>query len=125
MAETPPVPTWSTTLAVFVGGTVGTSCRHILHTLLPTSDHGSWLIINSFGCLILGYATERTRQLTSATHWLRRTTPWWGTGLLGSFTSYSAIAALANHPGWLVPHLLAGIVAAVLGIATAQHGRQA
>lgn len=103
-------------LAVFVGGLVGTGLRLGLDTLLPHATGGSlisgahdsggyaaltdvawagasitWstVIVNLVGSLALGYLVARL--------WRRPSTPLWlkvglGTGLLGSFTTFSAVA---------------------------------
>jgi CrcB protein len=108
------------------GGVIGTGLRLGLDALLPHSDDGfplSTLIINVVGSLLLG--------LLVSTLWQRASTPAWfraglGTGLIGSFTTFSALTvslvAQSNSGEWmpalltLVLHLLLGFGAAALGL---------
>lgn len=85
---------------VLAGGMVGTALRHAVGVVVP----GLWamLVVNLLGALLLGIVVVR---VTSASP-LR---PFLATGLLGSFTTYSALAvAMADTPGvmaWVVAGL--------------------
>lgn len=96
-------------MSVFVGGLVGTVLRLGLDTLLPHAIGGasisggaggsaalagasiSWstVVVNLVGSLALGFLVARLWRLPSTPAWLKVGL---GTGLLGSFTTFSAIA---------------------------------
>ena len=81
-------------IAVFVGGLVGTGLRLGMDTLLPHTIGGAsiaWSIVfvNLVGSLLLGFLVARLWRLPGTPGWLKVGL---GTGLLGSFTTFSAIA---------------------------------
>lgn len=117
-------------LAVFVGGVVGTALRFALTAFVPQSAHVATLVINVAGAFVLGVLVSSL--------WAKPSTPLWlkaglGTGLLGGFTTFSAIAVdLAavlpsigtESTGWafgmigfFIVEILLGIVAAWGGLA--------
>jgi CrcB protein len=111
-------------LAVFVGGLVGTGMRLGVDALLPHADDAfpwSTLIINVLGSFALGMLVSRVWPV--APDWLRFGL---GTGVLGSFTTFSALVAsvvLLTGFGepvlavvYLVATVVAGIGAALLGL---------
>jgi CrcB protein len=118
---------WRDIAAVAVGGLVGTGIRLTLDTVIPHSDTSfpvSTLIINVVGSFALG--------LLVSTLWKRRDLPNWlraglGAGLVGSFTTFSAVivSLIAESSagewglavGYLVVTLLLGFAAAIGGIA--------
>lgn len=80
-------------VAVFAGGLLGTFLRLAVDLALPHSSPGeisvSTIVVNTVGSFVLG--------LLVAHFWLKPATPDWvklavGPGLLGSFTTFSAIA---------------------------------
>jgi len=80
-------------IAVFCGGLLGTLLRLMVDLALPHSSpgeiSGSTVVVNIVGSFVLG--------LLVAHFWLKPATPEWvklavGPGLLGSFTTFSAIA---------------------------------
>ena len=113
-------------LAVTTGGFAGTGLRFGLDEAIPHLDTSfplSTLLINIVGSFTLGALVS--------TLWRRRQTPNWlkvglGTGLIGSFTTFSAfiVSLLAEaHNGlwWMallyfVLSLLFGFAAAVAGL---------
>jgi CrcB protein len=110
-------------LAVFAGGLIGSGARLGIDALLP---HGtaeppwSTLIINICGALLLGFLVARVWPV--APPWVRLGL---GTGVLGSFTTFSAVmvslltlASTAPLTGlvYLVVTLVAGFGAAALGL---------
>ncbi|CAN5285652.1 fluoride efflux transporter CrcB [soil metagenome] len=113
-------------LAVAAGGIIGTGLRLGLDTLLPHSERSfpvSILIVNTLGSFLLG--------LLVSTAWRRASTPSWlkaglGAGLLGSFTTFSALTvslvAQSASGEWmpalvtLAASLLLGFGAAALGL---------
>jgi len=80
-------------VAVFAGGLLGTFLRLVVDLALPHNSPGeisvSTIVVNAVGSFTLG--------LLVAHFWLKPATPEWvklsvGPGLLGSFTTFSAIA---------------------------------
>ena len=80
-------------IAVFSGGLLGTLLRLMVDLALPHNSPGeisvSTVVVNTVGSFVLG--------LLVAHFWLWPATPEWlklavGPGLLGSFTTFSAIA---------------------------------
>ena len=113
-----------TALAVLVGGLAGTGLRLGLDLLLPHGDDAfpwSTLIINVVGSFALGALVARVWPI--APGWLRASL---GTGLLGSFTTFSAVAVslvtltAEGRPliagAYLLLSLLLGFAAAWLGL---------
>ncbi len=111
-------------LAVLVGGAVGTSLRLAVDVALP---HGGvafpvgTFLINLVGSFVLAVLVSRVWP--SAAEWLRAGL---GPGLLGSFTTFSALAvsaveltsdgAGAEAVIYVVASMVGGIAAAVLGL---------
>jgi CrcB protein len=104
---------WLSLLAVAVGGALGTGARWGVDTLLPNATPGtlgvSTVVVNVVGSFVLG--------LLVAAVWPRPGVPLWlkagvGTGVLGSFTTFSAVA-LNVVAGAIEANLLA-VVGAVL-----------
>ncbi|MEP6841980.1 MAG: CrcB family protein [Pseudolysinimonas sp.] len=112
-----------TLVAVLLGGMLGTGLRLAIDAvLLPTSPF-PWatLLVNVLGSFVLGFLVARVWP--AAPRWLRAGL---GTGMLGSFTTFSAvIVALLSLTGagltllavvYLVVSLLLGFAAALLGV---------
>lgn len=110
--------------AVIVGGAVGTGLRLAVDLLLPHPDDGfpvATLLVNVLGAFALGLLVARLWPI--AAPWLRAGL---GAGLLGSFTTFSALAlsvvTLATTDQWmlalayLVASLILGLAAAALGL---------
>lgn len=113
-----------TILAVLLGGVVGTGLRLSLDALLPNGDTvfpWATFVINLVGSLALGFLVARVWP--SAAPWLRGGL---GTGLLGSFTTFSALIVSlltltqAGMPllalVYLLLSLLGGLGLALLGL---------
>jgi CrcB protein len=111
-------------LAVALGGAVGTGLRFALDWLLPhhlNEFPTSTLVANVIGALVLGFIVAR--MWSTSPHWLRAGL---GTGLLGSFTTFSAVmvslVALGNNSEWLLAlaylasTLTLGLLAAFAGL---------
>lgn len=117
---------WRETVAVTVGGVIGTGLRFALDTIIPHDDTTfplSTLLINTIGSFALGALVS--------TLWTRSRTPNWlkvgvGTGVVGSFTTFSAfiVSILAeSHNGlwWMALLYFAltmvfGFGAAIVGL---------
>jgi CrcB protein len=113
-----------TILAVIVGGLIGTALRLVIDVGIPHGDSDfpvSTLIINVIGAGALGTLVARVWPI--APPWLRAAL---GAGLLGSFTTFSALAvslvALVHTTNWmpaaayLAATLVLGLGAAWLGL---------
>jgi len=112
-----------TLVAVVIGGILGTGLRLALDQLIAPDSAFPWatLLINVVGSLLLGYLVARVWPVAPA--WLRAGL---GTGLLGSFTTFSAlIVALLTLTAsgmaplavvYLVATLVLGFAAALLGV---------
>ena len=122
---------WRDLVAVLLGGAVGTSLRLAIDTVIPHPDDAfplSTLIINTLGAFALGLLVARVWP--SAPTWLRAAL---GAGLLGSFTTFSAVAvslvSLSAAGEWmpalayLAATLLLGFAAAALGLRLGTRGR--
>ncbi len=78
--------------AVFAGGALGTAARLGVDLLLPHAAAGlawSTLVVNVLGCLALGVLTASVLARPGPPDWLRAGL---GPGLLGGFTTMSAVA---------------------------------
>lgn len=111
-------------LAVLAGGLTGGGLRLGIDALLPHADDGfplSTLLINVAGSFVLGMLVSRVWPVAPV--WLRAGL---GAGLLGTFTTFSAVVAsvftLSRAHGaglaivYLVITIAAGWLAAVAGI---------
>ena len=111
-------------LAVLVGGAIGSALRLGIDTAIPHADNEfplSTLVINTVGAFVLGVLVARV--WSAAPSWLRAGL---GVGLLGTFTTFSAVAvslvALADADEWmsalgfLALTLVLGLGGAALGL---------
>lgn len=108
-------------------GAVGAAARYGLGEVLPTPDDGlplATLLANLTGCLLLGLLAARA----PAARWAR---PVLGTGLLGGWTTWSALAVetdrlLTGAPALAVGYLLVstagGAALAALGLRLGRTG---
>lgn len=113
---------------VFVGGALGTAARVGVSQLVdPVGPVPvATVAINVVGAFVLGWLLERLARSGSDDGWRRDVRLGIGTGLLGGFTTYSALATdtatlLADgHPasalGYAVGTLVLGLLAALAGI---------
>ena len=111
---------------VAAGGAVGGTLRLVATVAFgdPTTGFAwaTWTV-NVVGCLLLGLLVGRLRDGTAAT-WVR---PALGTGVIGGFTTFSAVTHLAGRTAatgavatsvtYLVASVVVGVVAAGLGAA--------
>ncbi len=103
-------------LAVLVGGAAGTGARAAIDLALLGTHPWQTLGINVVGAFALGVLVARAWPV--APEWVRAGV---GTGLLGGFTTFSALAlAVASTPDAVVLAYLAASM--VLGIAAAWAG---
>lgn len=120
---------------VALGGAVGTGLRLLLEGLVPR-----WggvpivtLAINVVGAFLLGLLLEKVADPALDERWSRRARLGLGTGGLGGFTTYSALAtdtALLGHerPGLAAAYaggtVVVGLLASIGGITLARRARR-
>jgi fluoride exporter len=97
-------------VAVAVGGAIGTAARALLEASI--ADGWALLLVNALGSFALGLSTA---ALAGAPAWLRHGI---GAGLLGGFTTFSAVAlasviAAAGGSAMLLIPALPGIALAL------------
>lgn len=122
-----------TVLAVLLGGIVGTGLRLAVDFAIPHGDTDfplSTLLINVVGAFAIALLVARVWP--TAPSWLKAGL---GSGLLGSFTTFSALAVslvTLTHSGewmpalaYLLATLLLGLGAAWLGLRVGRPGRPA
>jgi CrcB protein len=119
---------WRSVGLVFAGGALGTGVRYGLSRLTPplAGVPVAILAINVLGAFLLGLLLEGLARAGSDDGWRRDLRLAVGTGVLGGFTTYSALAEdtasllSAGHPGravgYAVTTLVLGLLAAASGI---------
>lgn len=110
---------WAEPLAVLAGGALGTALRLGTDTLL--GHEPATLVVNTVGCFVLALLVARV--WARAPRWLRGGL---GAGLLGAFTTFSAVAASVVEfgsrgdwlpaAGYLAVSLVLGLAAAAAGL---------
>ena len=111
---------WRVWVSVAAGGFLGTLLRHTLGQVIterPGELPWTTLGINVLGSFLLGWLTARWASPSAGTpRWLRAAL---GPGLLGSFTTFSAVSLTgATSPALLLPYVGLSVVAGVGGAAT-------
>jgi fluoride exporter len=115
----------TTVALVFVGGALGTLARAalLLDANSDVTDLFVLLSINTVGALVLGVLTgSLDRRITSARNNAVR---WFlGTGIIGGFTSYSALALVSAEQLFTAPTVavLFGLGSVALGVFAAWVG---
>jgi CrcB protein len=107
--------TWRELLAVLLGGAIGTGARLAVDTLV--GQPASTLAINVAGSLALGFLVARL--WSSAAPWLKAGL---GVGVLGSFTTFSALAVTLVELGPTWGAALYLVLSVALGLAAAWAG---
>jgi CrcB protein len=125
----PPYRRWSFLGLVALGGTIGTALRQGLLLLAPDLDRFpvTTFAINLAGAFALGMLLEVLVRSGPDVGRLRAIRLLAGTGVLGGFTTYSALAtatallAVGGGAGWAIAYALGtvvlGAVMSVAGIA--------
>lgn len=119
------MPGWRAWVAVAVGGLLGTELRYVLGVVFPeAADAMQWttLTINVAGSFVLATLTTIWIARPHTAFWLRAGL---GPGLLGSFTTFSALVfsidqqfRAGHHAEWLAYLALS----LVLGLGAAAAG---
>ncbi|MCX4672091.1 fluoride efflux transporter CrcB [Streptomyces sp. NBC_01381] len=84
---------WPVVAVVALGGAIGASARYGASLIWPTApDAFPWttLLVNVVGCAVMGVFMVLLTELWTAHRLLR---PFFGTGVLGGFTTFSTYAA--------------------------------
>ncbi|WP_117212657.1 fluoride efflux transporter CrcB [Allorhizocola rhizosphaerae] len=105
-AGAPPPIRWPVLAAVFIGGMLGGLARYGLTVAWPPPPGGfPWATfgINLSGCLLIGVLMAAITDLWPSRTLLR---PFWGTGVLGGYTTFSTYIVDAQH---LLDHARAGV----------------
>ncbi|MEV5600136.1 fluoride efflux transporter CrcB [Streptomyces sp. NPDC052299] len=85
-------PQTAVVAAVALGGAAGASARYGAALLWPTATHGfPWttLVVNVTGCAVIGVFMVAISEVWAAHRLVR---PFFGTGVLGGFTTFSTYA---------------------------------
>lgn len=118
-------------LLVFLGGAAGTGCRQALGLLLPAAGGFPIAIFaaNMLGAFLLGLLLEALAHGGRDEGRRRRLRLLLGTGFMGGFTTYSALAtdsmlmfasgAVLPALGYALPTVICGALATWCGIAVA------
>lgn len=123
----PPLPRELSSLAaVLGGGVVGSAGRAIIGEMMPHQLGGfpsSVLTVNLLGAFLLGYLVSRRQRAATPRRW---SVHFWGIGVLGSFTTFSAFSLdlvqmleadrLGVAFAYLMVSLGGGLIAAFVGL---------
>jgi fluoride exporter len=122
---------WANIGLVAGGGAVGTGLRYVITMLVPKSAGVpiATFGINVVGAFLLGVLLEQLADHSIDTGWSRRIRLGIGTGGLGGFTTYSALATETvtlgiAHPGRAIAYgfgtVIIGAAASIAGILLAR-----
>lgn len=115
-------------LLVFTGGTVGVFLRELLLVVLPAHSGliTPILMANTFGSFLLGVLLERLSATARSSSRVEQISLFVGTGVLGGFTTYSALSQetmeilvrgeVITALAYSLLSLLFGLLAAALGM---------
>ncbi|MFF5213091.1 fluoride efflux transporter FluC [Streptosporangium sp. NPDC000396] len=108
---------------IAVGGAIGAGARYGAGLLWPAAT-GSFpwttLGVNASGCLLIGFLIVVLTEVGTAPIWAR---PFFGTGVLGGYTTFSTYCVDIEHlvaqgrPGLALGYLAATPVAALVAVA--------
>lgn len=113
------------------GGTIGTGLRVFLTLAVPAVAHVpmATMVINMVGAFALGLLLERLSRPRDGASRTASARLLWGTGLVGGFTTYSALSwdtvdllqrgLTAHAVGYAVGTVVMGLIAAWAGVAVA------
>ncbi|MDP9866782.1 MULTISPECIES: fluoride efflux transporter FluC [Streptosporangium] len=108
---------------IAAGGSIGAGARYGAGLLWPTADDSfPWttLGVNASGCLVIGVLMVTLSEAWAAPVWVR---PFFGTGVLGGFTTFSTYCvdidrlASAGRAELALGYLAATVVAAMAAVA--------
>ena len=106
---------------VLLGGAIGTAGRERLHLLLPAEGGIPWsvFLVNIVGAALLGALLAHLAAVEPETPRRREVRLFVGTGILGGFTTYSALATdtvllAGSRLGLAMTYAVASVVLGVL-----------
>lgn len=118
-------PPWSL-IAVLGGGVVGSAGRAAIGELLPHQAYRfpwSVLTVNLVGAFLLGYLVSRRERAATHRRW---SVHFWGIGVFGSFTTFSAFSLdlvrlveadrIGLASAYLTASIVGGLAAALVGL---------
>ncbi|GGV21654.1 hypothetical protein GCM10010277_00230 [Streptomyces longisporoflavus] len=114
---------WPVVAVVAVGGAIGASARYGASLIWPTgagSFPATTLLVNVVGCAVMGAFMVLLTEVMRNPHRLLR--PFFGTGVLGGFTTFSTYAvdierlAESGHPGTGLAYLGLTLLAALAAV---------
>lgn len=120
-ADRPP-DQWPVLAAVALGGTIGASARYGAGLLWPTAAGAfPWttLVVNTSGCAVIGVFMVVITDVWAAHRLVR---PFFGTGVLGGFTTFSTYAVDVQrltdggHPRTALAYLALTLAAALTAV---------
>lgn len=114
-------------VAVFIGGALGTLARESLVLAVAVQEGVQWgiLLANMLGAFLLGFLLSALGEVRTETPRQRDVRLFFGTGMLGGFTTYSALATdtallMEGDPAvgiiYAIGSVIAGIALAALGV---------
>jgi CrcB protein len=115
---------WPIIAAVSVGGAVGAAARYGAALLWPTAPGGfptTTFVVNAVGCAVIGVFMVVITDLWAAHRLVR---PFFGTGVLGGFTTFSTYAVDirklvdTGHPATGLAYLAATALTALAAVWT-------
>lgn len=123
---------WQNVALVAVGGAAGTGLRYLITVLVPPllGIPVAIFATNVVGAFLLGLLLELLTERGPDVGWSRRLRLGVGTGVLGGFTTYSALATdtftvavdhLGRAAGYALATVLVGAVASTAGIVLSRH----
>lgn len=114
-------------LYIFLGGVLGTTVRELFEFLQPSTIVWPWatFLINICGALILGFVTG-TLALRASTTGSKLFADFFGTGMMGAFTTYGTFVTETDQryylKGWILTATLYGLISIILGVLAAWCG---
>ncbi|GAA3831789.1 hypothetical protein GCM10022226_61170 [Sphaerisporangium flaviroseum] len=113
---------------IAAGGAAGTGARYGAGLLWPTTTGSfSWttLSVNALGCLLIGILLAVLSEARTAPAWMR---PFFGTGVLGGFTTFSTYCLdierliSGGRTGQALGYLAATVLAALVAVTAGARG---
>lgn len=125
-------PSWAVLGVVSLGGALGSLARWGLGLAWPFEAHAGWpwgtFLANVTGSFALGVVTVVVLEVRPLSRLAR---PFWGAGVCGGYTTFSAYVLEVHHlvaagragvaVGYLVGSIVAGLAAMVAGMSVARH----
>lgn len=114
---------WPVVAVVAVGGAIGASARYgasLIWATAPGTFPTTTLLVNVVGCAVMGVLMVILTEVRTSSHRLLR--PFFGTGVLGGFTTFSTYAVdierlvAGGHAGTGLAYLALTLLAALAAV---------